>query len=190
MENNDFQRKNFQNTAEFLRRDNDPSNVMNGYYRIPAHPVKPPEVYDAKDRLFGFTAIVLGFVMLKVILNSRYSGGGFLSFVLFLGIAIFNYQYCNKMGMKGTRETKAVFVICVMLSSSFLITDNYYVKTIDFWILLLSNLYFVYASYSSNRNSIISNLFNAVLISPFLSSEVFSAQYFTKLRRRMATGKA
>ena len=130
-------------------------------------PMKPVRVYHRYDRFFAAAALVLGFIMIKVVINTASSGGGFLTTVLFLAITLFNYFYCKKSGMIGSGDTKFIFLAALVLSGLFIVTDNYYVKTIDFWLVTFSNLYFVYASYNSNNNSIIHNLLKAVLISPF-----------------------
>lgn len=127
---------------------------------------KPRAVYSEADRLFSVLALVLGFVSIKVILNMADSIG-LMATVLCETLTLFNFFYCRKKQMKGTKQTKMLFIATLVLSMAFVISDNVYVKVIDFWFVLVSNAYFVYASYSSNNNSIILNVFKAVCASPF-----------------------
>lgn len=190
MNNNEFQHQENQPeqignviepNVDFSRNLHCPVSANNNFNRLPV--MKPIRTYNEYDKYFAIAALILGFVMIKVFLSTFLTGGGFLSTVLFLGISLFNYFYCKKSGMDGSRETKAVFYITLVLSSLFVITDNAYVKTINFWLVICSNLYFVYASYPSNNNSIIHNLLKAVFSSPFYEfSSLFEALFSRRSR--------
>ena len=142
------------------------ANMYNNQPQFQKPYVKPQAEYAETDRIFSIIALILGFTTLKVLLH-MYDGIGFMTTLLCLGITLFNYFFSKKQGLKGSKENTVIFIVTLVLSVLFVITDNDYVKNINFCLVLISNLYFVYTGYKSNNNSIIYNVFKAVVISPF-----------------------
>lgn len=157
------QQSNFQS----LYRTNPYSaNMYNNQPQFQKPYIKPQAVYTESDRIFSIIALILGFTTLKVLIH-MFGGIGFMTTLLCLGLTLFNYFFSKKQGLKGSKENTVIFVVTLLLSVLFVITDNDYVKSINFCLVLISNLYFVYAGYKSNNNSVIYNVFKAVVISPF-----------------------
>lgn len=139
------------------------------YYQQPryyAPNIKPQRFYNHTDRNFSVIAFILGFTALKALLNVDY-GFGLLTSLFFLVLTFFNYFYCKKSGMNISRESKFLFTVSIILSILFAITDNESVKSINFCIVTVTNLYFVYSTYRSDSDSIMLNAFKAVVMSPF-----------------------
>ena len=161
----DFGNNNFNNQSNSDNRSYPNPYNQNSYNYVKPY-VKPRAEYTETDRIFSVIALILGFTAIKVVLN-MYDGMGFMTTVLFLCLTLFNYFFSKKRGLKGSKENTLVFAVTLVLSALFVITDNDYVKSINFCIVFISNMYFVYASYKSNNNSIIFNVFKAVVLSPF-----------------------
>ena len=144
-------------------------NLTNNYYstqNVYQQSLKSKRDFTRQDKYFSVLALLLGFVVIKVVTNS-FDSCGFMTSVMWIGLACFNYFYSRKSGLNGSKENKRLFFVILVLSLLFVVTDNDYVKFINFWVVLLSNLYFVYSSYKSNNNSIIFNVFKSVVSSPF-----------------------
>lgn len=139
------------------------------YSQSPCYPLsklKPQRLYDGKDRLFSVIALILGFALVKVLMNCDY-GFGLLTSIFFLGLTFFNYSYCKKCNLDIFKESKFLFAVSLILSLLFTITDNESVKNINFCLVTVTNLYFVYSTYHSNNDSIVLNAFRSIIVSPF-----------------------
>lgn len=142
------------------------------------YPQKPAMRFDSYDRIFAIIALVLGYTMLKVIMNAGANGSGLgaMAWLEFTGITIFNFFYCKRRNMKIAYSGKVLFFVSTVLSLMLIITDNAWVKSIDVCLIIISCLYFCYSSYHSNNRSVLPNLFKAIFLSPFYEySALFSA---------------
>lgn len=176
MENNDFETQNNTNNFNSLP----PQNIynQNPYGNFSKPYVKPRAVYTEIDRIFSVIALIIGFITLKVLINID-DGMGLMTTVLCLGVTLFNCFFSKKKGLSGSKENKVIFIVSLALSVLFVGTDNDYVKSINFCLVLVSNLYFVYTGYKSNNNSIIFNVFKAAVISPFYEyGSLFNALFY------------
>lgn len=136
---------------------------------------RPPRVYDSVDRVFAIAALLLGYLAFKVFV--RISGGlGLMTTVMFLGITLFILVYSIKSGFRFTVEKIISFILTFMLSLVFVVTDNSAVKLIAFFLTAVSECYVAYSMLKTNNNSVILNVLEAVLISPFAEyGSVFGA---------------
>ena len=151
-------------------------------------PPKPKAEFTQMDRKFSITALIIGFAAVKTLINST-EGFGFMTTIVCLAVTVFNYFFAKKNSLNCSKENKFIFIITVVLSSLFVITDNDYVKVINYLIIFLSNSYFVYTSYRTNRNSIIFNLFKAVCISPLYHfGSLFDALFYKPLKSHEKKG--
>lgn len=167
-----------------------PSGFFNTQPSIqPYTTIKPPRVYNGVDKIFAIIAFILGFAFIKVLINSFY-GWGFMATVACIVLTLFNYMYCKKSGMNITKGMTKAYGVTFLLSALFVITDNSWVKRINFWLVVVSNLYLVYASYQSNNDSIIFNAFKAVIISPFKEYGSSFGALFAKSDNRAAESKS
>ena len=168
MIDNNFQSQNTVNNTYNHGSSQQPYNVNphNNQSQLSNPYTKPHATYNQIDRIFSVIALILGFAILKNLLNS-YDGIGFMTTLVCLGLTLFNCFYCKKKGLNCSKENKVIFIITLILSVMFVITDNDYVKSINVCLVFVSNMYFVYSSYKSNNNSIILNVFKAVVLSPF-----------------------
>ena len=176
----------FSQDNNFFRESDYGDSFMQG--RAPAFR-KPACSYDEKDRIFAIFSLAIGFTAVKVMTNMADSIG-FLTACLCVGLTVFNLLYTKKHGLNGTKKRKILFAVTIALSFVFVITDNNYVKLINYWFVLISNAYYVYSGYKSNHNSIIINVMKSIAISPFYEyGSMFEAVFQKKQENKKITKK-
>lgn len=143
-----------------------------GYPGNPPYPpppppqIKPPCVYDKKDRIFAAASFVLGFLVLKVLIGSLGDFGFAAAFVL-AAITVFNFLYTKSLGLKITKGQGAAYVVTLLLAVMLVITDNNNLKSLDLSLAVITNLYLVYTSYKTGSHSVAWNTLKAIFVSPF-----------------------
>lgn len=143
-----------------------PTAAPPAYQQTLPHVVLKP-TYTNTDRVFAIAALVCGYMVIKTYIESLdRSGLGLMASVVSLGVTLYNFIYCRRLGMRGSMTTRVIFAVNLLLSLAFLFCDNAAVTMIAAPAIFAGNAYFSYACYREGSRSVIHIAFRALVSSP------------------------
>ena len=135
------------------------------YYQVKKRPACE---YTKAERWYAAAAFAVSFLLLKAFTKATEGTGfGLMSSVAAIAVTVFNMLFCRYFGMRGSRTTKTIFVMNILLSLSFFICDNGAVQFLSGLLVFAGNAYYSYASYKEGRRSVLNNAFRSIFLSPF-----------------------
>lgn len=130
--------------------------------------VKKKFIYTTLDRAFALIALAIGFLFIRFVLLGSLSVSVFVFFLASFGVTAV-YMLKSDTGLNG--KNLIPFIIPVVFSSIFLISDNDLVKMLNLIFVVLCFCYIIFAQFNGVRigKGFGYSLLNSTLLSPFSS---------------------
>lgn len=125
--------------------------------------------FSRQERIFAFIMLVLGYCFVRFVL---WNVTGILTTLFFAGTTFICWFYLKKSGYKLNTYNKVIFILLLLFSTVFSITDNGFIKFLDALFLIMTGTYWVYSVSKENKTTerfFFFDLVKATLVMPFAS---------------------
>ncbi len=161
----------------------------NPYYQQSQYatpPVKTPKrIYDKADKVFGWFAVVIGFLFVLTI-GSLWFDFGIGATIFFEVSLVISYCYAIKRKIKIGILHNISFFLLMILSLSFSFFSNSLALGADFLFITLAFAHWIYSIGKNKEESLINELFTSVFVYPFMN---FGALFGAISKKKKSTQK-